>query len=111
MAEFNGMWQPETEAEWNLLRGLLDVTGQAKEDGVPSDAIVTATIFAAVSIHEFGDEEMPEPPEGPVDVRREDCPECGEEIVEVFASVGGDCEVSPCGCVVDAYDVPKWVGL
>jgi len=111
MVQLQGQVVPTTEAEYELLRGLYEVTGEAKQSDVPSEEIVASLTFVAASIMTVADEETPEPPERPADTRRETCPDCGEEIDDVNPYMGGDVEVLSCGCYVDADDVPGWVGL
>lgn len=107
--ELQGQIVPTSDAEWALLQGLYEVTGEAHDAGIPDDEIVMSLAFVAASIQAYGDEELPETPEGPVDEPREDCPECNEPIEDIKPFIGGECEVVPCGCYVEHLLVSGWI--
>lgn len=111
MVDLQGQIVPTSEEEYELLQGLYEVTGEARKADVPTEEIVASLTFVAASIMAYEDGEMEEPPERPAEQRRDTCPDCGEEIEEVDPYMGGDVEILPCGCYVDAGDVPNWVGL
>ena len=107
MGELQGQWVPSSEEEFALIKGLYGVTGEAQQRGVDIEDIVTALHFVGLSIATMDEDEVPEPPKR-ADKKREDCPECGTEIDEVRPFMGGDVEVSPCGCFVTVHQVPGW---
>lgn len=109
MTELRGQLVPETEEEWDLLKAIYDVTGDAYEAGMEEEEIAISLHFAALSILAFGGEQIQEAPSGPSDDPREDCPGCGTEIEDVEAFIGGDVEIRPCGCTIDVDQVPGWI--
>lgn len=114
MVELQGQIVPTSEAEYRLLEALYEVTGQAHEDDVPPEEIVTTLNFVAASIMVYGDQnaEMPEVPDEPVEPEKVDeCPSCGATIEGVSPFIGGDVEVEPCGCTVTVHQVPGWVDI
>lgn len=104
MVDLQGQIVPETEAEWELLNNIYDVTAHAEEEGVRNEDIVLMLTFAAASVQAFGDEEPPERPD--VDPPETHCPECGERIDDVLTALGGHVEVLPCGCDMEVDDLP-----
>lgn len=108
MVDLQGQIVPENEVEWELLQRLYEVTGDAFDQGVETDEIVTSLAFVACSILATEDVEAVEPSEPPVKERRTDCPDCGEEIEDVRPFVGGIAEVRPCRCTVETAEVPGW---
>lgn len=111
MVDLQGQIVPTCEEEYDLLRGLYEVTGEARKNDVPNEEIVATLNFVAASISVYDDEDRPEPPEIPAEKRREACPECGETIEGINPYMGGDVEIEPCGCYVDAEEIPGWAGL
>lgn len=112
MVDLQGQIVPTSDEEYELLQDLYEVTGKARKAGVPTEEISVSLMFVASSILAYEDQEaMGEPPERPADQRRDTCPNCGEEIGEVDPYMGGDVEILPCGCYVEAKDIPGWTGL
>lgn len=108
MADFQGQWVPHDEDELALVQGLYAVTAEAQQAGIAVDDIVAAAQFVALSIHTVDEEDVPVP-EGPVETRREDCPECGEDIESVKPFIGGEVEINPCGCFSEYQRVAGWL--
>jgi len=110
MVDLQGQIVPTSEAEYELLKELYDVTAEAKSEGVETADIATTLQFVAVSIMAYEGDEMPEQPEPPDDDVTENCPECGESIEDVLFSIGEQASIRPCGHEVDVSDVSGWVG-
>jgi len=110
MVDLQGQVVPKTEEEYQLLNDIYAVTGEAFENGVDRESISVSLQFAAMSILASEDTgTVEQPPEGSDIEPREDCPNCGGNIEDVRAFIGGDAEVSPCGCYVEVAEVPGWL--
>lgn len=109
MVKLNGQVVPETEDEYEMLKGLYEVTGEAQRNNVPQEDIVLTLMFVGSSLTAYGDEHLAETAAEPEAVdKRSTCPECGGDIGDVTASIGGEATVEPCGCNVTVHQVPGW---
>lgn len=107
MAELQGNWVPETEAERAYIAALSTVVEEYNGEVASGDmASALNYVAASVLMAEQAPEEprMPKPPE-----KREECPECDEPIESTTAFIGGMAIVGPCGCEVDAEKVSGWL--
>lgn len=115
MADLQGGWVPETQAEWELINDLNAVTVVAYEDGVAQEDIVSALTYMATSVvtsdPQKATQSDPEPE--PISIEEsegseelDECPYCGEVIEEVQAFLGGNTIVVPCGCKGHVDDFP-----
>lgn len=111
MVELQGQIVPTSEEEWQLLQDLYEVTGDASKAGIDTEEIVAVLNFVAVSISSYEGEEGLEAPDIPSDAKRKTCPECGEEMEDFTASLGGDVEIEPCGCQTTTEEIPGWVDV
>jgi hypothetical protein len=112
MADINGAWTPESDAEKKFIMSVNALCGKAFEEGVTQEDIVGGLSFMAASLGMQDPEadpleDMPEPSER----RRKTCPveDCDAEIESVRAFIGGRVIVEPCGHRAQIEDVSGWV--
>lgn len=109
MAELNGAWVPESEAEMEFIVQANGLAAKAYNDGVSQEDIVGGLSFLAATVsmqepNEDALEDLPEP-----SGKREDCPSCGGNIEKVHTFIGTPAIISPCGCHVEEEEVSGWV--
>lgn len=113
MGDIEGTYVPDSDAEWALLAELRGLTQTAHEAGVEDDDIIACLSFVAAGIALADEpEDVPEPSESEDEEepeKTEECPECGTEIDDVLASMGGGVQVEPCGCMMHMDDLDGWV--
>lgn len=122
MADLDGVWTPEDQAEMEFISSLNLQAKKAYEQGMEREAIVSGMAFMAASLAQR--EEPPaedDAPDVPADTdddaaieeddRRTHCPECRTEIEDVQAFVGGEVRVRPCNCAVHYTRVEGWLDV
>lgn len=111
MADLNGSWVPASQEEASFIMSLSALASRAYDDGVDQEAIAGGLAFMSgvVAMQDPDEETLEDLAEPPEETKRETCPDCGDDIEQVSAFIGGQCIVSPCGCNVRIGEVSGWV--